>query len=370
MFRWLLPLLFFALLALDTWGSARCAPVGAPAFQATELPTASPTSYTRLNDGRASGWFRFTNADYWGWYRGNTVLGRWHTIDQTWEEWTGRAWLPPSPAPWLKPEQLPGARPDRGGVNYGLDTSRLMQHGERFLIGGEPVERWEVEASIGDFKDDSKLPQVLVLDPDKKRREEAYAALATSLAGKARVNAADPSSKDQLPFLVGFKLDQDKRFQAAGAATFIQAPRDPKDGCAKVVSAVYQALPAAQLTAEVGARINPTYDPSKNPSDPSGGAGLSLNWKWLWEIVLYPLLLLLMGGGAGAYVARPGKTGEDKGEPEKQGPPTDSPAAMLVRAVEQYKAAEADESARLANRMAQLTEEKALVKTALAALAK
>ena len=345
--RWLFPVILLALITLD----------------ATGAPPSAPPIGTAPNSTH-SGWCRFTSPGYWGWYQNGLLQGRWHAIDQTWEEWTGRAWLPPSPAPWLKPEQLPGARPDRGGINYGLDTSKLTQHGERFLIGGEPVERWELEASIGDFKDDSKLPQVLVLDPDKRRREEAYVALTTSLAGKARVNAADPSNKDQLPFLAGWKLPEDKRFQAAGAATFIQAPRDPKDGCAKVVSAVYQALPAAQLTAEVGARINPTYDPDKNPS---GGGALSLNWGWLWSNVLYPLLLVLMGGGAGAYVARPGKPSEGKGEPEPQSTiPDGSVAGMLVRAIEQYKAAEAEEAARLTR----IAEEKARVKEAILALAK
>ncbi len=342
--RWFFPAI---LLALITTTAPAARPLGAPS---SSTPNAT-----------SSGWCRFHASNYWGWWQNGVLQGRWHPDDQTWEEWTGSRWLPPSAPPWSRPDQLPGARRETGGINYGLETSKLAGCCEHFWIGGEKVSQHEFEAVGDPNKDDSKLPQVLVLDPDKRRREEAYAALTTSLAGKARVNAADPTNKDQLPFLTGWKLDQDERFKAAGVATYIQGLRDPKDGCAPVVSAVYQALPAAQLAAEVGARVNPAYDPAKNPS--GSGSALSLNWKWLWDNVFYPLILILLGGGAGVYAMK----GDKPKSEEKQAEPEDySAAGMLVRAVEQYKAAETAE----AERLARVAEEKARVKEAILALAK
>lgn len=304
MFRRFLSLIAIAFLVMplegqSRWGPSGCAPVGAREKPVIgQVPSAEPIE--ALNDG-TSGWFEFSTPGYVGWYRNNVLIGRWHRESKTWQEWDGRKWLPASNPPWfVQPMTMPGAKVEYdGSINFGLDRDKLAST-EKFYVGDSEVSRNEFDAVIGDpAKDDSRLPQVVVLDTNANRRKEAFDTLTTRLAGKARVSAADPLNKDQQAFLEGFKLNQDERFKKDNYATFVLGPRD-KDGLAQVRHAIYAAKPALALADDVGIRVDPNYKPENNPT---GGSAAKFDWSWLSQAIWY-IITALLGGGLGYRAAQ------------------------------------------------------------------
>lgn len=354
MFRWLFPAIALALLSLPVDAQT----ISRPSTTLT-MPQAAPSDYQALQSGTTGWWRTQGRPGCWGWYHRNVLKGRyWEDLD-AWQSWDGRAYGPESVPPWQRADQLPGAqRQSDGSINMGLDTSKIGQHGERYLRGGvEVAEAEAVGAMIGNsIKDDSNAPYLTVFDVNDQRRAQTVQALRQQFGDRARILDYNPTWPGQQSMLEGFKLSQDQRLQQTGQALIVQAPPDKDDkgnptGFGRVLEAQYGPVNAASIAR----KVDPLYDPAKNGE----GGGFGISWKWLWDTIIYPLILMVISGlGVGFFMRQRSPAPAGEAAPS-------SPAAILVESVKAWRA---DCQARAAAAKAQADED-ARIEQALLALA-